>query len=115
MITLSSYPIGLTALILVFLAGLLVMMYLLSIVLTHTKIIRLSLTEAILIAQFEGAFMLLIGLIIGQQFVLAFFIFLVFAAFAILLFGKKTNRWWLERQERNAMSSTLQKESKDRR
>lgn len=115
MISLSSYPIGVTALILVFLGGLLVFMNLLATVLTHTKIIRLSLTEAILIAQFEGAFMLLIGLIIGQQFVLAFFVFLVFAALSILLFVKRANRWWLERQDRKAMGSTMQKEFKDRR
>lgn len=110
MISLSSYPIGVTALILLFLAGLMVALYLLAIVLTHTKVMRLSLTEAILIAQFEGTLLLMVGLIIGQQFVLAFFVFLVFMAFAILLFVKKWNRWWLERHERRAQGSTVRKE-----
>ena len=110
MISLSSYPIGLTALILIFLAGLMVVMYLGAIVLTHTKVIRLSLTEAILIAQFEGTFLLMVGLVIGQQFILAFFVFLIFTAFSILLFVKKWNRWWLERHERKTQGSTMRKE-----
>ena len=115
MISLSSYPIGITVLLLIFIAVALVASYMGATVLTHTKVTRLSLSEAILIAQFEGALMLLVGLIIGQQFILAFFVSLVFIAFSILLFVKKWNRWWMERHLRKSESSTLQKEFKDRR
>lgn len=115
MISLTSYAPGVTMILLAFVMGLIAVMYMAATVLTHTKVIRLSLSEAILIAQFEGTFLLFVGLMIGQQFILALVVAFVFIVFSVLLFVKKFNRWWIERSMKRADSSTLEKEYVGRR
>lgn len=104
-----------TELIIVLLVTLaIVVLYYASVVLTHVKVIRLTLGEAVLLSMFSGTLMLMLGLLIGQQFAIALYVFFVFLAFSVLLFVKKANRWYIERAIRKAESTSIQKERKDR-
>ena len=110
----DSYPIGTTALIMVFISIVIFGVYLASQILTHTKVIRLSASESVLISMFTFLLGLFIGLVIGQQALFSILVFLIFLVFAVLLFVKKANRWYLERQVRRGVSEGIQKEKYDR-
>lgn len=110
----DSYPIGTTALIMVFISIVIFGVYLASQILTHTKVIRLSASESVLISMFTFLLGLFIGLVIGQQALLSILVFLIFLVFAVLLFVKKANRWYLEKQVRRGVSEGIQKEKYDR-
>jgi hypothetical protein len=109
----DSYPIGTTALIMAFIAIVIFAVYLTSQILTHTKVIRLSAAESVLISMFTFMLGLFLGLIIGQQVLLSVIVFFIFLFFSVLLFTKKANRWYLERQVRRGVSEGIQKEKHD--
>lgn len=111
--TLSSYPLGTTGIILGFILLLIFAMYIGGQVLAHTKIIRLTVGEVVLISTFMGLLGLFFGLAIGQQVLLSIVVFFIFIFFAILLFVRKANRWYLEREHRKSVSSGIQKERYD--
>lgn len=110
----DSYPIGTTLLIMAFIAIVLFAVYIASQILTHTKVIRLSAAESVLISMFTFLLGLFIGLVIGQLVLLSVIVFFIFVFFSVLLFVKKANRWYLERTMEKAMSSVTQKEKYDR-
>lgn len=110
-----QYAIGDELLIALILTIIIVAMYYITLLLSHAKIIRLTIGEAALMAQFEGALIAMIVLIIAGLDMLAIYLFFIFLVFAVFLFDKKAKRWYYERQLRKADSSTLQKEFTDRR
>jgi uncharacterized membrane protein len=109
----SSYPLGTTGIILGFVLLLVFAMYIGVQVLAHTKLIRMTVGEVVLISMFTGLLGLFFGLVIGQQVLLSLIVFFIFLFFAVLLFVKKANRWYLERSIERGVSRGVQKERLD--
>jgi len=108
-----NFAVGDEALMFFLISVFLVLLYMLAVIVTHVKVIRLSASEAVLLAMFSSTLSLMAGLLIGGQNLLAFYVFVLFLVFTVLLFVKKANRWYLERAGREAMSREVSKELKE--
>ncbi len=108
-----SFPIGTEAIMILAITFLIVLLYLGATILTHIKVIRLSAAEATLMTMFSSTLTLMIGLLIGGEDALAFYVFIFFLIFTVILFSKKANRWYIEREIKRSTGETVQKEKKD--